>query len=161
MTPAARIEAALHEIGTDLERHAGAPVYLIGSAAAALAGAEVEVADLDLLTTVEDAQRLEQAWSARRVHDYAPADDARFRSRFARYAFAAMTVEVMGGLEVRVGGAWQALRIGSSRPLAGHAGGLRLPSIDEQLRVLGLFGRDKDRRRADLLRRLPAGEPGT
>jgi hypothetical protein len=153
-TPLARIHAALGQLDADLARHAQAPVFLIGSTAARLAGALVEANDLDLLAGVDDAARLEQAWAARRTGDYEPADGQLFRSRFARYAFPAMPVEVMGGLEVCVGGVWRRLAIGDAAPLDGHAPCLHLPSVAEQLRVLALFGRAKDRARAALLRPL-------
>ncbi len=149
------IHAVLDELDADLRRHARAPIYLIGSAAVALAGATVEAADLDLLSTPDDAERLAAAWASRRDAVYLPAGAERFRSRFARYAFVAMPVEVMGGLEVCVDGAWQALRIEHSHALPGHADGLRLPTVAEQLRVLALFDRPKDRRRMQLLQALP------
>lgn len=149
--PLSQLQAALDALDAALPGDLQAPLYLIGSAAARLAGAPVDVNDLDLLTAVDDAARLERAWSARRVAGYAPADDERFRSRFARYAFPLMAVEVMGGLEVRAGGAWRKLRVERSAPLAGHAACLRLPSLEEQLRILALFDREKDRVRAGLL----------
>lgn len=146
-----RIGAALADIEHDLRRQLTSDAFVIGSAAVCLVGADIEVADLDILTTVDDARRLEQVWQSRRLHDYLPSDGGLFRSRFARYAFTAMPVEIMGGLEVCVEDAWQPVRIDESRPLDGYSVRLRLPSPAELRRVLHLFGRDKDRRRAAVL----------
>jgi len=149
-----RIGATLADIEHDLGRQLTSDAFVIGSAAVCLVGANIDVADLDILTTTDDAGRLEQVWQSRRRHDYLPPDGGLFRSRFARYAFTAMPVEIMGGLEVCIEDAWQRVRIDDSRRLEGYAARLRLPSPAELRRVLHLFGRDKDRRRAALLRDL-------
>lgn len=147
-----RIRDALADIEHDLGRQLTSDAFVIGSAAVCLVGADIDVADLDILTTTDDARRLEQVWQSRRLHDYLPSDGGLFRSRFARYAFTAMPVEIMGGLEVCVEDAWQSVRIDESRPLDGYAARLRLPSPAELRRVLHLFGREKDCRRAAVLR---------
>jgi hypothetical protein len=147
-----RIRAALADIEHDLGRQLTSDAFVIGSAAVCLVGADIDVADLDILTTTDDARRLEQVWQSRRVHDYLPSDGGLFRSRFARYAFTAMPVEIMGGLEVCMADAWHPVHIDESRLLEGYAARLRLPAPAELRRVLLLFGRDKDRRRAAFLR---------
>lgn len=146
--------ATLHRVAADLREHLAQPATLIGSAAACLAGADVEVADIDLLVTTDDAIRLESAWASHRIADYAPACADRFRSRFSRYAFAPLPVEVMGDLDVRVDDGWVRLAIAPVRPVDGLGHALGVPSIAEQQRVLALFGRDKDRVRAAQLERL-------
>lgn len=145
------IAQTLAAITADLRLHAREPVYLIGSAAACLRGAPVTVADLDLLTTVADAQRLATIWQPRAVIQYRPADSERFRSCFARYAFAPLAVEVMGGLQVKVADRWRAVQLAGGDVW----GPVRLPDIASQLRLLAWFGRAKDRQRAELLRALP------
>ena len=90
-----------------LHAHCRDAWVVIGSAAAALAGAPVEVADLDLLTSERDAERLIALWSAQQDRAYQPAASDRFRSRFARFLFPAMPVEVMGGLELHTAQGWQ------------------------------------------------------
>jgi hypothetical protein len=147
-----RIAQVLAHLEHDLALHLRSDAFIIGSAAVRLVGADVEVADLDILATTDDALRLEQVWLARRLHDHVPGDGGLFRSRFARYAFAAMPVEIMGGLEVCVADAWHPLRIEASAPLEGYGARLRLPSPAELRRVLHLFGREKDRHRAAILR---------
>lgn len=151
----ARVHAVLRQIEPDLNRYAREPVYLIGSAAACLAGALVTVDDVDLLSSREDAERLALAWKARCVDDYRPGDATLFRSRFARYDFTAMAVEVMGALQVRQGDRWSNVAIDVSVPLTDSV--VRLPTIGEQLRLLAMFGRPKDYARAERLRAISQG----
>lgn len=129
------------------------PCWLIGSAAAALAGADgFSPADLDLLTSARDAEAFASAhWDS--IDDaHVPGDAGRFRSRFARFRFAPMPVEIMGGMEVFRDGRWQAVRIGSRMPCALLGDALWLPSLDEQVRLFESFGRAKDLERARRLR---------
>ena len=127
---------------------------VIGSAAAYLAGAAVTVADLDVLTSMRDAEIMTEHWQAHRDVDYVPADDSRFRSRFARFHFGELPVEVMGGLELRETDDWVPVRVDElvHVPVAGVV--VPIPSIAEQIRVLESFGRSKDRLRAELLKAL-------
>jgi hypothetical protein len=151
----ARVRAALRQLEPDLSGLAREPIYLIGSAAACLAGAPVTVDDLDLLCARDDAQRLELAWRAQRIDAYRPGDATLFRSRFARYAFPAMAVEVMGALQVRQDGRWSNVVVEVSTTLADSV--VRLPTISEQLRLLAMFGRPKDLARTECLRMLSQG----
>ncbi|HEX7732368.1 MAG TPA: hypothetical protein VF415_06950, partial [Rhodanobacter sp.] len=126
----------------------------IGSAAARLLGAETGVADVDVLVSPADAEVLMALWADRRDTAHAPADDDRFRSRFARFDFPGLPVEVMGGLELDRGEGWQPVSPGRL-VLAGVQGmAVPVPALDEQIRILESFGRDKDRARAAALRRL-------
>lgn len=121
---------------------------VIGSAATRLCGAMLPVADLDILTSARDALALAEQWRDRRL----PQDDApgggRFRSHFARFAFPGVPVEVMGELEVDNGSGWQRVIIDEVTHV--HVDGLEIavPSLAEQIRLLHLFGRDKDLQRA-------------
>ena len=145
---------ALAELVPELHVHCAEPWCLIGSAAARLLGAEVDVADIDVLVSRADAETLATLWADRRDAAHAPADDDRFRSHFARFRFPGMPVEVMGGLELDRGEGWQAVSPGRL-VLAGVQGmAVPVPALDEQIRILESFGRDKDRDRAAALRRL-------
>jgi len=129
------------------------PCWLIGSAAAALAGAdEFSPADLDLLTSARDADAFAAAYRDSIDDAFVPGDAGRFRSHFARFRFAPMPVEIMGGLEVFRDGRWQVIRIGSRMPCALLGDHLWLPSLDEQVRLFESFGRAKDLERARRLR---------
>jgi hypothetical protein len=151
-------ETALREVLAsavpELHRHCRDPWVVIGSAAARLAGAEVVVADLDVLTSVRDAEALIGQWRARRDDTYVPRGEERFRSRFARFRFPGLPVEVMGGLELCGERGWELVRV--DRIVTLDAGGLTVPvpAVAEQIRVLESFGRPKDLQRAALLRRL-------
>lgn len=138
----------------DLQRHCRDPWVLIGSAAAWLTGAEVMVADLDVLTSARDAETMIEQWQMRRDARAAPAAAERFRSHFARFAFPELAVEVMGGLEVFGDAGWK--RVAFAEIITVDFAGLAIPipAIAEQVRVLESFGRPKDRQRLTLLKSL-------
>jgi len=127
---------------------------LVGSAAAWLAGADVTVADLDVLTSARDAETLAGFWCERRDGMHVPADGERFRSHFARYGFPGLPVEVMGDLECFGARGWEPVRI--SGIVMAELGGFTvpIPIVAEQMRILESFGRPKDRQRAAQLKLL-------
>ena len=150
--------ATLADVVPDLHVHCADPWCLIGSTAALLLGAEVDVADVDVLTSRADADTLMQVWAQQREPAFAPPDGDRFRSHFARFRFPGAPVEVMGGLELHLDGRWQPVAPGKL-VLAGVNGlAVPVPCIDDQIRLLESFGREKDLRRAAVLRvlRVPA-----
>ena len=145
---------ALTELVPELHVHCAEPWCLIGSTAARLLGAEVGVADIDVLVSSADADALATLWADRRDVAHVPVDADRFRSHFARYRFPGLPVEVMGALELDRGEGWQKVSPGRLM-LAGVQGmAVPVPVLDDQLRLLESFGRDKDRERAAALRRL-------
>lgn len=148
--------ATLAEIVPELHVHCVEPWCLIGSTAALLLGAEVGVADVDVLTSRADADTLMTLWAERREPVSALADGDRFRSHFARFRFPGTPVEVMGGLELNEGDGWQAVHPGRL-VLAGLDGlAVPIPSIDDQILLFERFGREKDAPRAAALRALLA-----
>lgn len=136
----------LDEIRTLCERLApdldalASPWVLIGSGALMLLGLPLEAAaDLDIVTTVEGASRLRGAWAGWLSSRGVKAPDGPFRSEdFARYETPWGPVEVMGGLQVRQDGALRPLVIIERHP------DRPIPTAEEQLRILRLFGRPKD-----------------
>lgn len=151
VTPA--LYATLAEIVPELHVQCLAPWCLIGSAAALLVGADVSVADVDVLTSREDAERLMALWSERREQVYEPAGAERFRSHFARFRFPGLPVEVMGGLELNQGDGWKPVQAGRLTLVGLNGLAVPVPSVDDQIRILESFGREKDLQRATLLRR--------
>lgn len=151
------LEQVIAEAVPQLRRLCRDPWHLIGSAAARLAGADVTVADLDLLTTAEDAARLADAWRDRREPAYEPAGADRFRSHFGRFRFAAMPVEVMGALELHAEQGWEPVTVGETMSVRVAGVDVPVPSVAEQIRILESFGRPKDLHRAALLRALDRG----
>lgn len=148
------LQQTLARVMPDLQKYCCDPWYLIGSAAASLAGADVSVADLDVLASADDAARLEIHWRYLRDPLYAPAGAERFRSRFARFRFPGLPLEVMGGLELHGDDGWQPVQVheAASASVAGFA--VPIPSVAEQIRILESFGRPKDLQRAALLKAL-------
>lgn len=145
---------ALTELVPELHVHCAEPWCLIGSTAALLLGAEVSVADVDVLVSRADADTLMSLWADRREASHAPADGDRFRSHFARFRFPGLPVEVMGGLELNGDDGWQPVSPGRL-VLAGLQGlAVPVPSLEDQIRIFESFGRDKDRARAAALRAL-------
>jgi hypothetical protein len=138
----------------DLHRCCRDPWVLIGSGAAWLAGASVTVADLDVLTSRRDAETLIGHWQARLQTTQASAGAERFRSRFARFGFPGLAVEVMGGLEVSAETGWQPVAVAETVMVDVAGLDVPTPSVAEQIRVLESFGRPKDLQRATLLKRL-------
>lgn len=127
---------------------------VIGSAAARLAGAVVTVSDIDVLTSKADAAQMLDCWAAYRDHDHLAADANRFRSHFARFNFRSLPVEIMGGLELFGTGGWESVTI--KHTVWVDVGGFdaRIPTRDEQIRLLESFGRPKDMVRAMSLKTL-------
>ena len=138
----------------DLQRHCRDPWVLIGSAAARLIGADVTVADVDVLTSVHDAESLIVHWQSHLDGIHAPDGSDRFRSRFARFHFAGLPVEVMGGLELSGIDGWQPVQVREIVTVSCVDMAVPVPSLAEQIRVLESFGRPKDQKRAGLLRAL-------
>ncbi|WP_460877767.1 hypothetical protein [Rhodanobacter koreensis] len=138
----------------DLHRCCRDPWALIGSAAARLTGADVSVADLDVLTSVRDAETLIGEWQTRREGMHVPASPECFRSSYARFHFPQMPVEVMGGLELFGENGWAPVQVGETDMIDIGGVAVTVPTIAEQLRILESFGRPKDLHRAALLKSL-------
>lgn len=114
--------------------------WIIGSAAAALSGADVPIVrDVDLLLSEADARRLLGLWAGEPRTGAAP--DAQFRSAvFARYDAAPLPIEAFGGFEMKIRDRWRPVA-----PLTRIArGGVFTPSVAEQIALLEAMGRDKD-----------------
>ena len=122
--------------------------WIIGSAAAALAGADIaDVRDVDLLLSEGDATALLARWT--HAANAPPDRSDRFRSAvFARFGHGPLAIEAFGGFEMRVRGAWRPVT-----PLTRVARGtVFTPSIAEQIALLEAMGRDKDSIRIEALR---------
>ncbi|MBB3474602.1 hypothetical protein [Sphingomonas sp. BK345] len=143
------LAAALDEVATTL-RGARDPWWVIGSAAAWLHRAATSVADIDVLLSPRDAHDVIAAWRGNVVIG-APGE--RFRScPFARLEGATLPIELMAGLRVCSAGEWIAVRPVTRQSV----GSVHVPQLSELESMFDLFGRPKDRVRADLLRDLAA-----
>jgi hypothetical protein len=124
--------------------------WIIGSAAAALSGADLSIVrDVDLLLSEKDARRLLDLWAAAASAGAAP--DPKFRSAvFARFEDAPLPIEAFGGFEMLVRDRWRGVI-----PLTREArGDVFAPSVAEQIALLEAMGREKDNVRIAALRRL-------
>ncbi|MDR6799491.1 hypothetical protein J2Y61_000994 [Asticcacaulis sp. BE141] len=133
--------------------------WIIGSAAMVLCGVETEAKDVDLFASEATiAKVLERL----RLDPLPPSNDPLFRSTvFAVHQpLGGVPVEFMGGFEVRSGGGWQPLKLHTRRRIETAKGPVVVPELSEQIAVLELFGRDKDLRRADLIRKFLAQNSG-
>ena len=122
------------------------PWWLIGSAAMALHGAPVTVADIDLLTSVDDARRL----FGDRLAPGAPS--TLFRSDlFGRWRIGAFEVEVMAGLALRGEVGWQPVELAGRERVVLDGQPLFTPGVAGLITLCRRFGRPKDEARAKLL----------
>jgi hypothetical protein len=150
----ATLRAQLAWLSTEMEACCFDRWVLIGSAAAWLVGANVDIADIDLLTSERDALALTERWSDAFEPFMPRTGDALFRSCFARFDFSPLAVEVMGDLELRGVGGWQRVRVDDIAIIAVDGADVPVPTIPAQIGILESFGREKDLRRAAILRAL-------
>lgn len=133
---AATLEAIAHA-----SRSFEDPWWIFGSVAARLLGADIrEIADVDLLLSPADADRLAALW---RDHPLAPppAPSEQFRSaHFRRYLHAPLAVEAVAGFEMREFGKWAPVAF-QSRIAADR---MFVPDRAEQIALLKRMGRAKD-----------------
>ena len=158
MTALADIESGLADWVPDIRRLARDPWWIIGSTALCLLGVATEVADIDLLTSVRDADALTRAWPGRRVAVGPRPGDSHFRSRYSRYMFDPLVLEVMGDLEVHRADGWQPVRIERTRHCRIGGYDLPIPTMSEQMRLLELFDRPKDHARLRMLQDLASAQ---
>ena len=125
--------------------------WIIGSAAMVLSGVETEARDVDIFGSKATISATVEALV---LDPLPPSNDPLFRSTvFARHQPAdAVPIEFMGGFEVSVRGAWRPFEIHSRRRIDTALGPVFVPELDEQIAILEMFGRDKDLRRAGLIR---------
>jgi hypothetical protein len=125
---------------------------LIGSAALSLSGIKLdEISDLDILVSDRDADLLMAEWGNRLIKEHPTTDNELFCSKFSRYKFSLLDIEIMGELKVSNKGIWERLEIKDSESIAVGNVEIKIPTLDEQKRILQLFGRGKDKKRIKLI----------
>ena len=128
--------------------------FLIGSSALALTGINIaSTNDIDILTSQKNTDELKINWSDRLKANYQPQDVSLFRSNFARFDFDTMDVEVMGGLEVKKTNDWIPVTIEDYFLYEKDGYQVKIPTLEEQKRILLLFDRGKDREKLKLITR--------
>ena len=127
--------------------------FIIGASAIILSGIKIgETNDIDILTSVHDADKLKNAWKDKIEKNPQLKESELFRSDFSRYNFSEMDIEIQGNLHVYKENRWVEVKIGQYTPTTIGDLSLKIPTIDEQIRILQLFGREKDMKRLHLIR---------
>lgn len=129
------------------------PWWIIGSAAVALLGVEpLEVADVDVLLSVADAERIFPACGLAALPG-APHPD--FRSEvFGTWRNGGLPVELMAGFRFRQGADWQVAAPATRCTVAVADTHVFVPERAELLGLLRSLGRPKDLARARMLEML-------
>ena len=128
---------------------ANADWWIIGSAALALSGIDVEPRDIDVFAASDVIEAARMVLGVPAV----PSGSDRFRSSpyFQFCPDGGVDIDFMGGLQVKSAGDWIDLRIESKVAVTCGKTSLFVPSLDDQLSILTLFGRPKDQARAALI----------
>lgn len=140
----ASITVELQEISPDF--------YVIGASAMILSGIEVgETADIDILTTEMNSCKLQHLLKTyMEISPETKVDDL-FRSNFARFKLPLMDIEVMGDLQIKKNDIWQSVCVKEYKEIFIGNLIIKIPTIEEQKRILSLFGREKDLKRILIL----------
>ena len=125
------------------------PWWVIASAAAALHGAPVEVADVDLLMSARDARRI---LATAGVTAAQGRRSERFHSQvFGRIRDLPLDLEIMAGFSVCADGTWRQIVPATREPVTTGGATLYVPGKAELQSLLRLIGRPRDLLRASLL----------
>ena len=140
----ASITVELQEISPDF--------YVIGASAMILSGIEVgETADIDILTTEMNSCKLQHLLKTYMEISPETQEDDLFRSNFARFKLPLMDIEVMGDLQIKKNDIWQSVCVKEYKEIFIGNLIIKIPTIEEQKRILSLFGREKDLKRILIL----------
>jgi hypothetical protein len=120
--------------------------WFIGGSSLSLQEIAVEFADIDLLTSREDAIVLMEQLKEYRVSYPLHTDNHKYRSQFARFLIAGYAVEVMGDLEINYNGDWVHVMdtITKTERITINHYVLPVPSLQDQLTIYTLLDRPKD-----------------
>ena len=125
--------------------------WIIASAAVVLHGADISVADVDLLVSRRDGEALLAGLGP----IDAPSPSDRFRSDlFGRWTAPPLPVDIMAGFQVLGAGIWRPVVPATRIAIPFGSVTLHVPSISELIEHCHLFGRPKDIARAAILQRL-------
>ena len=126
---------------------------IIGSSAMILSDINLQdTSDIDILTTKAGSNELQHLLREYMETTPETKEDELFRSNFSRFKLPLMDLEVMGGLQVKRNGRWQDVDVEDFYELSIGTMTVKIPTLDEQKRLLLLFGRDKDLKRIKLFK---------
>ena len=135
-------------------REARDPWWVISSAAVALHGVvPITVADVDVVTSVEDARRVMARLGVGPAKESA---SLMFRSTvFGQWKAPPLMVEIMAGFHVATSAGWTEVLPRTRVPIGVEEATIYVPRRDELAEMLRLFGRPKDDERIRLLTTQP------
>ena len=126
--------------------------WLVGGAAVALQGLDIAIADIDVLMSRRDIDRVIARLGIAPVQGVA---SDRIRSEvWARWTTPPAAVDLMTGLKVRSDGRWMRVAPASRQAVNVEGRTLYVPARSELIEILRLFGRPKDLERAEGLARI-------
>lgn len=129
--------------------------YIIGAAGLILSDLEIgETQDIDILTSSRDSDKLQQLYKNILEEHPITKEDNLFKSNFARLKHPIMDIEVMGDLKVMSNGNWLPVEINQYRIVPINNLNIKIPTIKEQVKLLKLFGREKDFKRIKTIQNL-------
>lgn len=130
------------------------PWWIISSAAAALYGAHpINVADVDVIISIEDANRIFRRLA---IQQLASSDHPRYRSAsFGQWTPNPLTVEFMANFTLReADGVWRLMKPVTRQQVRVGGKSVYVPEITELRTMFERFGRPKDYERVELLNKL-------
>lgn len=153
MATSPALSTSLNAIG-NVMAEAHDPWWIIASAAVALHGADPgHVADVDVLLSVADAQRILPAIG---IELRSGSPHAAFRSSiFGIWTGTALLVEFMADFHRRSGEAWLQVQPATRQPVEVEGVTVFVPDRTELQAMLAAFGRPKDMERARALSAVP------
>lgn len=126
--------------------------YIIGSSAIILSGIDIGVThDIDILTNSHNPDILRSEWYDKLVKNPTMKESELFKSNFACFQFPEMQIEIQGELKVFKDNHWVHLEINDYNILKLNELEIKIPTLAEQIRVLNLFGRNKDMQRINII----------
>ncbi len=148
-----KISQTLVSIATKLQE-INSEFFVIGASAMILSDIEIgETSDIDILTTEVNAYKLQRLLKVYMEINPETKENDLFHSNFARFKLPLMDIEVMGNLQIRKNNSWEPVWVQEYREVSIGEIIVRIPTIEEQKRILSLFGREKDLRRLEILKR--------
>jgi len=126
--------------------------FIIGACSTILSDIDTgNTNDIDILVTSEDADRLKPVWKDKIEKDPALKESELFKSNFTRYNFPKMDIEVLGDLLIFKNGNWEKVAVNHYATIDIDGFTIKIPTLEEQIRILHLFGRKKDLERLDII----------
>ncbi|MBB4037511.1 hypothetical protein GGR21_003428 [Dysgonomonas hofstadii] len=126
--------------------------FVIGASAIILSGIEIgNTNDIDILTSTRDSAKLKKIWNDKIENNPLMKESELFKSDFSRYSFSEMDIEIEGDLLVYKENHWLEVNVHKYVSIEINNLFIKIPTIEEQMRILRLFGREKDMKRLKLM----------